>query len=54
MQILLENGRYATVRDPVPCSQYVKCCAPSGGPEGQVGPNNGEVGLFDEICVSTR
>ena len=53
MQILLENGRYATLRDPVSCSQCLKRCAPSGEPEGQVGSNNGEMGLFNEICVST-
>ena len=52
MQILLENGRHASLRDPVSRSQCLKRCASSGEPEEQVASYNGEMGLFDEICVS--
>ena len=53
MQIFLENGGHATLRDSISCPQCRERCATSEQLKGQMGSNNGEMGLFDEICVST-
>ena len=54
MQVFLENGRYATLRDPISCSQCLKRRATSRELEGKVGSSDGEMGLCDEDRVSTR